>query len=375
MSSGIISIRDFIKRVGVLNAIVALLLCVILTSSVVEAKTKVTGTIRKFALNLAVNEATNEIYATFKGKVWIINGNTNKVIDAIKIPHPQPRDPVDLFLVDRLAVNPNTNKVYVSTTEPGNLYEVDRVSKQLLKIALPQTTDPNNPSIVFDPFVWDIEVNSATNKIYVISDNYITIIQGLTNTVKTIPLSVIPDEIAVNEKTNKIYIISFSKLFIIDGNTDTLEKEVELLTEFDKERSYRVAGIDLNSNTNEVYLQTIGIVSTSASGDSILHGQDEIIILEGDNGNIIGKVNIGDAGITDIAVNQNLNLMYVTLPNASLGKFPFLKVADLNFSQVVQDLKSKKVDDVPVNILVNQVTNKAYISFDSKGAILVIEEK
>lgn len=115
---------------------------------------------------IAVNEATNHIYATnpFDNTVSVIDGNTNTVTNTIQTG----------FFPRAIAVNSITNKVYVANMDESTISVIDGITN----------TVTDTISLVPFNFPSDIEVNPVTNRIYVItnSDRMITI-DGVTNTI------------------------------------------------------------------------------------------------------------------------------------------------------------------------------------------------
>lgn len=115
---------------------------------------------------LAINEATNQIYAAnaFNNTVTVIDGNTNTVTNAIQ---------TGLF-PRAVAVNSITNRVYVANRDESTVSVIDGSTNTVIDTI--SLVPFNRPS--------DIEVNPITNRIYVItnSDRMITI-DGATNTI------------------------------------------------------------------------------------------------------------------------------------------------------------------------------------------------
>src|SRR6516164_251345 len=118
---------------------------------------------------------------------------------------------------DPVAVNPATNKVYVSTsdviTPHSGMSVIDGATGSVIK------------TITFADWSWATAINSATNKIYTAVSNAIIVIDGTSDSiVKTLPVGVFPYAIAVNSVTNRIYVVDRigEKLTVIDGTNDTV---------------------------------------------------------------------------------------------------------------------------------------------------------
>jgi YVTN family beta-propeller protein len=110
-----------------------------------------------------------------------------------------------------VAVNPVTNKIYVSNFNGNSVTVIDGVTNTPTTIAA-----GSNPG--------GIAINPVTNKIYVVkggSDN-VTVIDGATDTTTTVAAGSTPYWVAVNPVTNKIYVANYSgnSVTVIDGATN-----------------------------------------------------------------------------------------------------------------------------------------------------------
>jgi hypothetical protein len=181
---------------------------------------------------LALNPITNKIYVTNVGRgsllgtsVTVINGATNETTQIAT-----GRNPTGV------AVNPVTNKIYVEHLigESGSVTAIDGVTNA--------TTDV---SVGFDPGV--IVVNPVTNKIYVANTGgpTVTVIDGVTNATTSISVDSVPGSIAVNPATNKIYVANGSTVTVIDGATNATTS-VEL--------GSSVFDVAVNPATNKIYV-------------------------------------------------------------------------------------------------------------------------
>jgi YVTN family beta-propeller protein len=194
-------------------------------------------------IGVAVNPKTNMVYvanwegrqdqydgdAGYRGTLSVINGNTNTLVDTIRVGHL----PIDV------AVNPKTNMVYVANYASFDVSVINGSNDTVVKnITLANgITGGGGPTA--------IAVNPITNKVYVIMphNNTISIIDGRTNTVLKNALELgkgdIVGNIAVNSASNRIYVArevfdnstaAYSRVVyrisIIDGTTDTVVKDL-----------------------------------------------------------------------------------------------------------------------------------------------------
>jgi DNA-binding beta-propeller fold protein YncE len=111
-----------------------------------------------------------------------------------------------------LAVNPNTNRVYVvGKTSPTSLDVIDGSNYQLLA-SIPGLASPAPPTPQGSPYSRPVAINSVTNTIFVVNTgaSSVAVIDGSTNTL-TNTFST-PDgavAVAVNENTNTLYVANF----------------------------------------------------------------------------------------------------------------------------------------------------------------------
>ena len=85
-----------------------------------------------------------------------------------------------------VAVNPNTNKIYVANTNPDNPSSVTVIDG-----ATNNTTTVNTTTVVGE-FSVAVAVNSVTNQIYVVNGGGVTVIDGATNNTTTVPVGTFP---------------------------------------------------------------------------------------------------------------------------------------------------------------------------------------
>jgi YVTN family beta-propeller protein len=200
---------------------------------------------------ITVNEATNKIYVTndMSGTVTVIDGATN--IATTVHAGSNPSD---------VAVNTVTNKIYVTNSNSGNVTVIDGVTNDTTLVsvgAYPSAVDVNpvtnriyvtggffsNNVIVIDGVTYDttlvnvgswpnaVVVNPVINKIYVVNSSNMTVIDGATNSTKSISVSS-PYVPAVNPVTNRIYVTSqYGNNFTVIDALD--EKEVNVVAGVD----------------------------------------------------------------------------------------------------------------------------------------------
>jgi len=154
--------------------------------------------------SIAVNPNNNEIYVIdiLNAKVFVIDDNTNEVIDIFTVPHKLPL---------HIWYDSFTNIIFVSylTTSAG-VHSFNGDTHENLNVNY-----PNN-------FLYNTILNPVTNVIYDVSAVYtIEVFDGDTNElIDTIPVPGDPREISVNTNTNEVYVTYHNPEYpisVIDG--------------------------------------------------------------------------------------------------------------------------------------------------------------
>jgi YVTN family beta-propeller protein len=165
---------------------------------------------------LALNLMTNKIYvANDRGSsVTVIDGADNSTATV----------PVGHWPM-AVAINPVTNKIYV-VNEMGS----DPANFGKSNISVINGADNSATFIEVGTHCSNLAVNPATNKVYVVNDGSkrLLIINGTNNNVATIPFQDGPYNVMVNSATNHVYVTWGSYLSILDGITDTIETTVQV---------------------------------------------------------------------------------------------------------------------------------------------------
>ena len=164
------------------------------------------------------------------GLVYVVDGNTNTILDILKIPKPC-----------GIAVNPKTNMIYVSSESTDSVIVIDGKTNEFLA----NVTTGHKPR--------GVGVNSDTNMVYITNteSNSVTVLDGLTNNVVTsIEVGETPWRIAVDSQANVIYATNNKSgdVSVIDGETNTVLKKMSVDSPFD---------ITVDPSINKVYVTTL----------------------------------------------------------------------------------------------------------------------
>lgn len=244
-----------------------------------------------------------------------------------------------------IGVNPATNLIYVTSMNDNNVRVIDGESNQVItKIEL-----GDGPI--------EIGVNPATNSIYVVNENSnnINVIDGSNRVVDTIEVGNSLGAIAVNPKNNLIYVtdISEDNIIVIDGLTNEVISKIDI-----KERE-RIIAIDINPETNRIFVLSIASADTEAPFDN------NVTVIGGFTNQIIAtiEVGLGREPSANIAVNSVTNRIYVS------NEFVVSTV------DVIDGLTNKVIDTIdvglPDKIGVNHTTNHIYVTTQSDDVIVI----
>jgi YVTN family beta-propeller protein len=280
---------------------------------------------------IAVNPNTNMIYVSNSNNdsVSIIDGKTNKVVDTIGIETPT-----------YIAVNPNTNRIYVDGYNPdsgsASISVIDAKTKKVV-----DSIGIETPSY--------IAVNPNTNMIYISdhSNDSLSVIDGKTNKVVDYIafMNQSTEYFAVNPNTNMIYISDYNNnsLSVIDGKTNKVVDSVGIETP-----SY----LTVNPNSNVIYV--------TAAAYNPEFTSYSIDIIDGKTNKVVDAIGMKEQ--SEIAVNPNTNRLYARGSDS-------ISVIDGNTKEGIVDIP------LDINILhlsVNPNTNMLYVSdFDSNYVYVI----
>jgi YVTN family beta-propeller protein len=162
-----------------------------------------TGTPRR----VAVNPVTNRVYVTSDnvaeggGEVFVVDGESNSVVRSLRVGL-QP---------DGIAANPSTNRIYVANSGDSTLSVIDGgVDSVVSKVQLPASPR-------------DVAINSITNTVYVALGSGVAVVDGASGTVRTIDM--FSTGLAVDEQSDLVYVAQGSSVGVLEngsGDADEL---------------------------------------------------------------------------------------------------------------------------------------------------------
>jgi uncharacterized repeat protein (TIGR01451 family) len=229
-----------------------------------------------------------------------------------------------------VAVNPVTNKVYVTTLNSNSVTVIDGMTNATTTVAV-------------GAFPYSVAVNPVTNKIYVANSdsNNVTVIDGATNATITLPAGATPYSLAVNPVTNTIYVANYggSSVTVIDGATNATTTVAA-----GSGANY----VAVNPVTNRIY-----VANTNS---------DSLTVIDGAT-NATTTVAFG-ASPHSVAVNPATNTIYVANDHSdSVTAIDGATNATTTISAGAR----------PYSVAVNPVTNKIYVVNMDSGNLTVID--
>ena len=288
-------------------------------------------------LGVAVNPNTNMIYVSNEkdNTVSVIDGSTNSVVNTIQVgtgPH-------------GIGVNPNTDIIYVA--DSGH-YDA---SLHFVCGSTVSVIDGSTNSVVNTIQVGNcpdaIGVNLNTNIVYVTNQsNAVNVINGTTdNVVGVIPVGSHPSGVGVNLGTNMIYVTNLlsNTVTVVNGKTNTVVGTVEV--------GSSPSGISVNANTNKIYVE---------NWDS-----NTVSVIDGSTNSVVNTIQVG-TGPGAAGVNPSTNKIYVANSDGNT-----VSVIDGSTNSVVNTIPG---ESGPSAIGVNPSTNKIYVANSGGASISVIDD-
>jgi YVTN family beta-propeller protein len=274
-------------------------------------------------------------------------------------------------LATYIAVNPETNKAYV-TNEDADVVSVLNINYSTLKhfgsvteanqhkilvtgkIVPSQIRQPGTtlPGILVGNAPHGIAVDYSTNLIYVTNQesDSISVIDGTTRSLvnRNIPVGTFPHVVAVNPITNKIYVtnwgtidINSSTVSVIDGRTNRVIAQVPT--------GNSPHSVVINPKTNLAYVSN--------------EDDNTVSVIDGSTYKVLKTIKVGKSP-EEAAINTRTNLIYFT--NADDNT---VSVIDGSTYKV---LKTIKVGNSPADIAVNEASNLIYVANQDDDTVSVI---
>jgi RHS repeat-associated protein len=235
-----------------------------------------------------------------------------------------------------LAVNPSTNRIYVTNNSSDNVSVIDGATNTVV------ATVPVGDAPV------GVAVNPSTNRIYVANydDDTVTVIDGATNAVvATVPVGVEPYGAGVNPTTDRTYVANYGSrsVSVIDGGTNAVVATVPVAD--------LPGDLAVNPSTNRIYVAE--------------HWGDNVWVIDGGTNTVVATVPVGDRP-GDMAVNPTANRIYV-----AHWETDSVSVIDGATNTVVATVL---VGDSPAGVAANPLSNRIYVANYKDDTVSVIED-
>jgi len=283
---------------------------------------------------IALNPVTNKVYVSNwdSNSVSVIDGATNAVVAT-------PAVGTNPFAI---AVNPATNMVYVANYGSNSVSVINGATNAVVA----------TPVVGTNPYV--LAMNPVTNMVYVANSkgDSVSVIDGATNAVVATITVIGAGDIAVNPVTNMVYVtngtsvVSSDGVSVIDGATNAVVATVTVGTNPD--------GIAVNPVTNMVYV---------GNEDS-----SNVSVINGATNTVVATLGVGSLPY-GVAVNPVTNMVYVA-NGCSCGGANSVSVIDGATNTVVATLA---VGYEPDNLAVNPATNQVYVTNYGSNSVSVID--
>ncbi|MEW6232559.1 MAG: kelch repeat-containing protein, partial [Chloroflexota bacterium] len=236
-----------------------------------------------------------------------------------------------------VAVNPTTNRIYVTNEGSDNVSVIDGATNQVVATV----------TVGIGPF--GVGVNPATNRIYVAnrgSDN-VSVIDGNTNqVVATVTVGTMPYGLAVNPITNRIYVGNNlgRSVSVIDGASNSVVGTISLGGDQPDQ------GLAVNPVTNRIYVGN--------------HLGRNISVIDGNTNSVVATVGV-DGAPTGIGVDPLTNRVYVALwDNYRLSVIDGVTNTSLG---------TIWVGSCPVGVGVNPACNRIYVGVWGYANVAVVD--
>ncbi len=240
----------------------------------------------KGCTDIAINESTNTIYALYRDHILVINGRTRETTDKIEVKN-----------FRKMTINPMTNRMY------GFMKPYDKKTHAICIIDL--NSNKLTGTILCDLKSPDgIAINPKTNKLYVTDwhkSDTLSIIDGDTNLVMArTKLGKGKHDLAVNESSNLVYVANADNksIFVVDGTSGALVHVIKKI-----QAPYRLM---INSSVNALYVAT----ETGFGGEGYSSIYYTLYIVDTNSHNIVMERKMGfELGL--IAINVSNDRVYL----------------------------------------------------------------
>ncbi len=340
---------------------------------------------------IAVNPVTDKVYVcnNLIGFVYVLDGHTNKTLNKIPMGG-LPQDVVVNPMTNKIYVVISS---YPRPLADNAVAVIDGVTDTIIKNINIADMGKKPPEMIFNALqggktykIWPVQiaVNPMTNRIYVSDWNYgdggITVIDGRTDQVidTIIGLGGGSYGIGVNPNTDRIYVNNVQygykkpyQIAVIDGATDKILTNVTIGLRGPHGVSTipgpSIATLAVNPSTDLIYADCAGCITSDEN-----RSRDWMTVINGTTDSVVNTIPLS---VLNIAINTNNNTVYATLGVDPItlytGSFR-VAVIDGQTNKVINYLESDKVDS---SVAVNPTNGDIYVTgnYLGKGSVYNFE--
>lgn len=245
-----------------------------------------------------------------------------------------------------LAFDSVAQRVYAANLTGNSVSVIDPAAKQVVN------------SWPCGNYPWAIAADAALQQVYTVdvTDNALAVLSTVTGAI--LQKIALPDPatdapfVAVNSRTHRVYVTQASGLSqfltIIDGNQNQVVTTLQT--------GNRPVGIAVDENAGRIYVANIN------SGT--------ITVLDAAQDQIIAQWNVDAPQIWSLAVDPNLQRLYVTVPPNTPADFHGLLALDSNTGAVLGQLTLGSDSEM---VLVNPHTGHVFVSDPTDNTVTVVD--
>jgi len=297
--------------------------------------------------NIAINNKTGLIYVGFEDGFYVIDGNKDDIVDEIKASG----------VSGDFKVDSTKNKMYLlgSGEDAGDL-----LSELNLK------TKQKERSIPLEDGSYSIELDPIKDLVYVVNSyhDYVSVIDASNSSkglriLENVTVASSPYRIAFNPISHEVY---------------TINQKINRISAIDADNNNTVRNIILNSSSIEEEAPSIAVDPKTGLVFVSKPKESKILVVDGKPGKVVATL---DSGVypTNLKLDTSDDLLYITSLSDPIKILNVTKDSiDKSSAKTVFDLKHGIVfDDVPIGMAINPIANKIYVIYDSQNKISVMD--
>lgn len=295
--------------------------------------------------DIAVNPDTNKIYVATGRDVTIVNGTDNSTVSVAPV----------TAGYRNLAINRRTNKIYAASGENGVSVAVIDGDDGSFNMITNIGTAGSEPTAM--------AVNEAINRVYVAyqdenNNGSLAIIDGAAENVaasvySSIAVGKTPCAIAVNQAASRIYVANSGSdsVSVIDAVYNNVITTISV--------GKNPLDIAINEKTNKIYVANYGIPG----------GYGTVTVIDGVQNKVINTINAG-INPCSLAVNRETNRIYVA--NAGYNRsYTSSYVTCINGEKDSTTRINPQEILSPRSIMVNEDANEIYVANYDKSVTII----